>query len=162
MANWISTSVKIDEEILDALNREADDRVIGRNLLINMALKRFLDNLIPIEQATKEKEADNEKAANEDRWTYGNRFSRYLVGSGVPSGTPEGEPNPSSSTTGVSGGDDGPDPECPGVRMDVSGATYGPPGEMPAQAESVRPHDADRRVDLDRAEHGGGSFDVVQ
>lgn len=42
-------SVTISEEVVDRLDREADARMIGKGVIVEKALERFLDGLPPID-----------------------------------------------------------------------------------------------------------------
>lgn len=75
-SKWVSTAIKIDRELLDRLKQAADERCLGRNLMINMAVTRFLDSLIPIDQLTK-KEGNNEQA---EEVPARGAFDRYIDG----------------------------------------------------------------------------------
>lgn len=73
---WVSTAIKIDRDLLDRLKQEADSRVLGRNLMINMAIKRFLDELIPIDHLTR-REGNHAQIQGEP---LGSTFDNYLGG----------------------------------------------------------------------------------
>ena len=44
-----STSFTIREDLIERLDKEADARVVGRNLLVEKALEGYLDALPPID-----------------------------------------------------------------------------------------------------------------
>lgn len=48
----VSTAIKIERELLARVQQAADERCLGRNLLICMAITKFLDELIPLDQLT--------------------------------------------------------------------------------------------------------------
>lgn len=94
---WVSTAIKIRKDLLDRLTAEAEARVLGRNLMINMAIERFLDSLIPVYDLTKRKEANEE-----ERLPHGaGDFYRYLGGYGMQSAS---DPTTGSYSTGDSTG----------------------------------------------------------
>lgn len=88
----VSTGIKVERSMLDELQKAADERCLGRNLLIRMAIRKFLDELIPIEDLTRKRET-NESNPEVDS---GGHFHRYLrnVQSGVPAGPPSGAADP--------------------------------------------------------------------
>jgi len=73
---WVSTAIKIDRELLGRLRMAADERCLGRNLMINMAIERFLNSLIPIDQLTK-KEGNDEQV---EEVPARGAFDRYIDG----------------------------------------------------------------------------------
>jgi hypothetical protein len=98
--NWVSTGIKIERELLARAQQAADERCLGRNLLIRMALKKFLDELIPIDQLTAiKKEGTNEE---DDKGNPDSPFRRWLSGydSGMSAGASSPN-NPADHPTGL-------------------------------------------------------------
>ena len=46
----VNLHLRIPPELMDRLNKEADDRVVSTNLLAIKALEEYLDRLVPVEQ----------------------------------------------------------------------------------------------------------------
>lgn len=55
-SDWVVTNIRLRRGLLERLTEEADQRVLGRNLLINMMLERALDDLNPIDSIFKPRE----------------------------------------------------------------------------------------------------------
>lgn len=98
----VSTGIKIERELLARLQKAADERCLGRNLLIRMAVTKFLDELIPIDQLTSKKERGNNEQVQEGN--SGGAFGRYLGGGSVWPPDPSGPSNPPGDEASVRGG----------------------------------------------------------
>lgn len=49
-ADWATLTARIEPDLLERLERAADERVVGRNLLVNAAIGEYLDRLRPVEE----------------------------------------------------------------------------------------------------------------
>lgn len=119
--NVVITNVSIDRDLLARLTAEAEARVLGRNFLINEAIRRFLDSLIPVPDLIQQKEEANE----EKRLPHGaGDFYRYLGGHGMQSAsdaTPSS--NPTGDSTGLHGGAGRSESEGSGIHVALPTAT---------------------------------------
>jgi hypothetical protein len=61
----VQMQVRIKPYYKQALERAAEERCVSISFLVERAVINLLDNLVPINQLTKQKEADNERAANQ-------------------------------------------------------------------------------------------------
>lgn len=56
-----SLSVRLDTDLYQRLQKEADSRMVSTNLLVSRAIAEFLDRLVPVDEAIQLREAGGEQ-----------------------------------------------------------------------------------------------------